>query len=236
LGDPVEVAREGSHIVVSATGLSPARQREIRDRVTSLPNTVVRFSEPAVSPPQATSPQSTSPDAAEANPRPAVSANQTRLEEQLGGHIQFEAFSSQLLDRNDAALSRVYALRRLSQQFPPDGERQLTSDEQRLLKSLAREHLQALNRDVRNVTALASPVLSSLGASVRQRPNRSGLGNWQTAVDNLFGSARQTDALIAALLGAAPPDQPVQSLAEQLLTVLAQLQGDVQQCDLLLTH
>jgi hypothetical protein len=231
LGDPVEVAREGSQIVVSGTGLSPARQREIRDRVTSLPNTIVRFSEPVTATPEA--PLTAAPDT---NPSTASPANQHRLEEQLGGHVQLESFSSQLLDRNDAAMTRVYALRRLAQQFPPDTERQLMPEEQRLLKNLAREHIQALSREVRNIEGLASPVLSPLGASVRPRPNHLEAANWQAAVDNLFGAARQTDSLIAALLGAAPPDRPVPYLAQQLLTALAQLQGDVQQCDLLLTH
>jgi hypothetical protein len=236
LGDPIEVAREGSHVVVSGAGLSPARQREIRDRVTSLPNTVVRFSEPVTATPEA--PLPAAPDA---NPSPAPPANpspanQRRLEEQLGGHVQFESFSSQLLDRNDAAMTRVYALRRLSQQFPADREHQLMADDQRLLKSLAREHIQALSREVRNIQGLASPVLLSLGASARPSPNRAEAANWQAAVADLFGAARQTDSLIAALLGAAPPDQPVPYLAKQLLTALAQLQGHVQQCDLLLTQ
>jgi hypothetical protein len=56
------------------------------------------------------------------------------------------------------------------------------------------------------------------------------------AVGNLFGSARQTDSLIAGLLGAAPLDRPIPYLAQQLLGALAQLQSDVQQCDLLLTR
>jgi hypothetical protein len=231
LGDPVEVAREGSHIVVSGTGLSTARQREIRDRVNSLPNTVVRFSDST-----AAAPQEPLADAPVTNPSTASHANQHRLEEQLGGHVQFESFSSQLLDRNDAAMTRVYALRRLAQQFPADLESQLKADERRLLKNLAREHIQALGREVRNIDGLALPVLESLGASIRPSPNRPVAADWQMAVDNLFGSARQTDSIIARVLGAAQPDQPVPYLAQQLLAALAQLQSDVQQCDLLLTR
>jgi hypothetical protein len=231
LGDPIEVAREGSHIVVSATGLSATRQRQIRERVTSLPNTVVRFSEST-----AAAPQEPLPEAPITNPSTASRVNRHRLEEQLGGHIQFESFSSQLLDRNDATMSRVYALRRLAQQFPADVEGQLRADEQRLLKNLAREHIQALGREVRNIDGLASPVLASLGTSIRPSPNRSAAADWQMAVGNLFGSARQTDSLIAGLLGAAPPDGPILYLAQQLLAALAQLQSDVQQCDLLLTR
>jgi hypothetical protein len=231
LGEPVEVAREGAHVVVSGTGVSAALQGQIRSALVAVPNVVVRFAEPAVAPVEPVSP--TGHDDATGAGAPRIPS---RLETQLGGRTQLESFSSQLLGRDEAAMARAYALRRLAQQFPAEAERQLSDGDLRLLKNLGREHVAALAREVTAIDRTASPVLASMGAAAAARPSRGDITTWQAAAENLFRSASQVETLLAALLGATTPDRPANNLAAQLTSSVAQLQADVQQCERLLTQ
>jgi hypothetical protein len=229
LGEPVEVARNGKYIVVGGAGVAPELQRQIRDALLSEPNVLLRFSEsaagPAAQPPQA---RDAAPlkSAAPAVPNP--------LEAQVGGRAQLEKLSTLLLDHDEAAMTRVYALRRLAEQFPPEAERQLSPEDQRLLKDMGRQHWDALAREAMAIDSLTSPLLAPLVAP----PGAIRLAtSWQAAAQNLFGSARQVEALLPAWLGVTVTDRDrpaPDDLPRQLSTALAQLQLDVQQCERLL--
>jgi hypothetical protein len=52
----------------------------------------------------------------------AGSPMEARLEKRLGGHAEFDRFSTHLLDLDDAAMKRVYALHNLAQKFSPEAE------------------------------------------------------------------------------------------------------------------
>jgi hypothetical protein len=231
LGEPVEVAREGAHVVVSGTGVSRSMQGQIRSALVAVPNVVVRFAEPAAAPVEPVSPAGNDDATGAGAPRIP-----SRLETQLGGRPQLESFSSQLLGRDEAAMARAYALRRLAQQFPAEAERQLRDGDLRLLKNLGREHVAALAREVTAIDRTASPVLASMGAAAPPRPSGNDAATWQAAAENLFRSASQVETLLAALLGATTPDRPANNLPAQLASSVAQLQADVQQCERLLTQ
>jgi hypothetical protein len=237
LGDPVEVAREGGRVIVRGAGLSPVLERQIREAFVSMPGVELRFSEPGATPstlPRIDTPQP-GPVATQAAPVP--SAAQNRLEQQLGGHAQFEIFSSQLLDHQEAAMARIYALRRLATQFPAAEESQLSPGDQRVLHDLAREHAEALSRELAAIQRFAGPVLASMGAS--DSPELPVVAQtWQSAAEDLFGAGRQVDSLIAALIGAAAPEPGAQAggTSQSLFIALAQLRLSVQQCEQLLTH
>jgi hypothetical protein len=224
LGDPVEVARNGAYVVVGGTGVAPELQRQIREALVAEPKVLLRFSDPRAAPPapaRDSTPVKT--------PAPSVPGP---LEAQLGGRAQLERLSAQLLDHDEAAMTRVYALRRLAEQFPPEAEHQLSPEDQRLLKDLGRQHVAALARESAAIDGLAFPLLAAHGAAP---PATS--ASWQTAVQNLFAAARQVETLLPVWLGATAPDRdstPALDLPSQLSTALAQLQSDVQQCELIL--
>ncbi len=228
LGEPVEVTRQDSRIVVSGTGVSPELQNRIRTALTSVPHVLVRFSDPDL--PAQPAVADNNPAATAASP-----AVPNRLETQLGGRSQLESFSSELLQHNEAAMTRAYALRRLAQQFPSAAETQLTPEERRLLRNLAREHLAAMVREIAAIDRTASPVLQALGGAASP-PARTDLSTWQAAAAPLFASARAVETLLAALLGAAAPDLPANTLPSRLSGAVAQLQADMQQCERLLTQ
>jgi hypothetical protein len=236
LGDPVEVAREGGRVIVRGVGLSPVLERQIREAFVSMPDVELRFPEPggpSTLPPRDMPPQGT----AATPPPPVPSPAQNRLEERLGGHAQFEIFSSQLLDHQEAAMARVYTLRRLATQFPAVDEGQLSDGEQRLLHDLARQHVQALSRELAAIQRLAGPVLASMEASASPG-SRAAVQTWQATAEDLLGAGRQVDSLIAAWIGAAasePVSQPGNT-SQALFIALAQLRLTVQQCEQLLAH
>jgi hypothetical protein len=228
LGDPVEVARNGPYVVVGGTGVAPELQRQIREALVSEPNVLLRFSDPAPASPAPARDSTPLKSAAPGVPGP--------LEAQLGGRAQLERLSTQLLDHDEAAMARVYALRRLAEQFPPDAEHQLSSDEQQLLRDLGRQHVAALARETAAIDGLAFPLLAAHGAAPQGSPGV-GVSSWQTATQNLFASARQVETLLPAWLGVTAADRdsaPAADLPQQLSTALAQLQSDVQQCERLL--
>ncbi len=235
LGDPVEVAREGERVVVRGAGVSPVRERQIRAALVALPNVEVQFPEAGTLP--APSPTETP---AAPQPAPVPTALQNRLEAQLGGHTQFEGFSAQLLDHQEAVMARIYALRRLATEFPADTESQMSADNQVLLRSLAREHVAAMSREIAAIRGAAGPVLQALSGQ-RQSPGAEAQAkqgtNWQAAAQEVFASGRQVDSLLATLLGASAPDPGATvDLPAAFLNALAQLQASVQQCELLLMH
>jgi hypothetical protein len=160
------------------------------------------------------------------------------MEAQLGGHTQFQGFSTQLLDYQEAAMARIFALRRLATEFPANDEGQLSPDNQMLLRTLAREHVKALARDIAAIRGAAAPVLQPLGGNPRETAEASPSGtDWQMAAETLFTSGRQVDSLLAALLGASAPEPgQADDLPRAFLSALAQLQASVQQCELLLTR
>jgi len=227
LGEPVEVVRDGASVVVSGAGLSQEIQNRIREALSELPHVVLRFSEAGTVPLEAST------------ARPEVSSPQatgvpSRLAEQLGGRAQFENFSSQLLDRIDAAMTRVYALRRLAREFPVTAERQLTAAERALLYQMGREHVVAVRREVGALHGTLAPALTVLGAPEAQVAAGSSAASWQESAEDLFRSGRQVETLLAALVGAATSDLPAAGLPQQLAARLALLQHNVQQCERLL--
>lgn len=242
LGDPVEVAREGKRVVVRGTGVSPARQQEIRQALVSLPNIDVQFPNPAPNAvpaaPESVPESVNAPPAAPQSPAPP-SPMQNRLEAQLGGHGQFETFSSQLLDRQEAAMARIYALHRLATEFPADAEGQLSAGNQQLLRDLARQHLEAMARELAAIRRITAPVLRPMlnGPAVDAAPHPDDSPTWQAAAGNLFASGKQVDSLLAGVLGlAASDDAQRPELPRTFLTALAQVQVSVQQCERLLVH
>jgi hypothetical protein len=232
LGEPVEVARSGAYVVVGGTGVAPGMQRQIREALVAEPNVLLRFTEPVTAPPVS------SPPARDATLLKGSPGVPSALEAQVGGRAQLEALSTQLLDRDEAAMARVYALRRLAEQFPAEAERQLSPGDQQVLKDLGRQHVAALAREAAAVTGLASPLLSP--SAFPEAGQITDAASWQRATQNLFASARQVETLLPAWLGVTAPDRdtaparPANDLPRQLSTALAQFQIDVQQCERLL--
>jgi hypothetical protein len=192
---------------------------------------VLRFDDPAF-------PASAPPVLPEPATRDAAgtekSTHAARIEERLGGRPQFERFSSSVLDWTDAAMTRAYALRRLAQQFPPEAENQMSADDRRTLRKLAREHLTAFMKETQRVSSTVVPVLKGMGNSMAQIDVHGQPVSWQAASEDLLNAASRTETLLAVTLGMAPAENPAANTPGQLLIGLAQISNQADACQRLL--
>ena len=232
LGDPIDVNRQGRDVVVSGTGVPHQHQQQLHTLLDRLPHVVVRFNDPSL--------PASNPPAQEPATRDAAGPEEpkypARLEARLGGRPQFERFSGQILDWTDSAMTRVYALHRLAQQFPPDAEAEMRPEERRTLRSLGSEHAAALAKELQKIARTVNPVLAGPGADPGPA-TPSASNSWQLATGDLFATGRRVETLLAEVLGvssgaaANSPDS-----ASQLLTALAQFTQENEQCLRLLSY
>jgi hypothetical protein len=223
LGDPVEVSRNGSEVVVSGVGIDPARQREIQNALTAQPRVVVRFSESAPSNVRPTRSSADTPLSADGQQLPS------RIAAQVGGRANFEQLASQVLDLSEPMMSRAYALRRLAELFPSDVESQLSAQDRQLLRRLRQEHTAALRQQAAELNRMLKPVLPAHGGAAPGRIISSGA--WQSATEDLFQTARRVEKLLAVMFAAAPGESADDQVPAQLLSNLTELRAKLEGYD-----
>jgi hypothetical protein len=225
LGDPVEVSRSGSEVLVRGVGIAAERQQEIKNAIGSKPHVVVRFSD---SPPAKVPEQPIPPN--DSTAAGDVRQLQTRLAEQLGGRANMEQLAAQVLDSSELLMARAYALRRLAEQFPVATEQELSATDKQLLRRLRAEHSAALRQQATEIDHDLRPILSAVNPATvngdTATPNN-GIPSqpWQAATEDLFQSARRLDKLLGVMFGAAPSEIPAGQIPAQLKTSLAQLRA-----------
>jgi hypothetical protein len=218
LGDPLEVKRDSSQIVVSGVGIAPERRQQIQQALNALPNVAVRFTDSDSSPQPSLSEKPASTD---------IPQVQARIAEQMGGRARFDQIAAQALDLSEPLMAHAYALRRLAEKFP--AETNLNPQDLATLRRLQRDHVSALREQTRELEQILKPVLKS----VPEGP-ASGLSETNAAED-LFQSARRVEKLLAIMFGAAPSDDSASSdLPAQLLSAVTQLRAKVEAYDHLL--
>lgn len=221
LGDPVDVTRSGAEILVTGTGLAPERQQEIRQELAALPRVSLRLSSEQAGAVPALDDRSQS----RISVSPGNGPLQTAMENRLGGRAAFEQFADHIFDTTDAYMSRAHALRRLAQRFPPDVELQMTDRERQLLEQIRLEHAQAL---LDNVAGVEDRIRSALGITLDDGPPVKASPQWQDETEQLFAEARQSEAMLVSLLGAAPDQVQSPQLPAQVAAALAQLRKRVE--------
>jgi hypothetical protein len=225
LGDPVEVTRDGGRLLVSGVGIRPERQQQIHHALDGLPDVAVRFEEPA--------PAGTPEGAAVPPVAPPVEKSggfQSRVEQQLGGRAEFERFSAQLLDFQEGAMARAYALRALAQRFPGGSTEDLSQQDRRVLRDLALAHATVLAKDVQILQRTLAPVLAALGGVPAQGRPASAPSAWQSAAEDLFRASRRVDVLLSVMLGVTSGDSPNERLPSDLLSAIADMRSSLDDC------
>jgi Putative zinc-finger len=225
LGELQDVTLADGKVVVSGPGsIPPQRQNEIRASVASLPHVAVEFTSVAPVSVPATSAPATAPTTGA-----AATPMESRLEKQLGGHAEFDRFSTQLLDLDDAAMKQVYALHNLVQKFSPEQEAKLSPQDLTVLHELSRKHAGALAEKLDGMEKMLAPTLTSLGgtAPTSHPPTHS---NWQPAADDVFRSARRVEVLISQVLGMTQASAPANTLPSDLLAAMNELRANLADC------
>ncbi len=219
LGDPLEISRADGRVVVAGTGIPDARQREIRRALEGVAPVTVRFAEAPEAPAVAAA------EVPAASVRPGVL--QFRFEQQLGGRAEFARFSARVLDWNESAMSRAYALRTLAQRFPQTEA--MGPEDRETLRDLARAHLEVLTANVIDIQRTLAPVLVSLGGTTVQGRPVTQAGAWQDSAAAVLESARRMDRLLTAVLGATPESGNSGRLPTDLMAAISELRGALEQ-------
>jgi len=230
LGEQVEVREVEGRLVVNGVGIPAERQRQIQAALEKFPDVTVEFSQPVA--PPAGNPAAAEPVAPPAqNPAADIAA---RVERQLGGHPQFQRFSTQMLDENDAAMAQAYALRRLAQRFPASTEASFRTADRQALRAIARQNAAALAAVASKMDAALEPVLLALGGQVSSAPTASA-NAWQPEAEDLLLTAQRVERRLSVMLGAAPSDGTAFSPSD-FLADLRHLQDDIAYCQRLLAQ
>ena len=224
LGELEDVSLSGGKVVVTAPGLPARRQSEIREAVANLPHVALEFTSVApVSVPSAV--------AAAKGPTAGgtTSPIATRLEKHLGSHAEFDRFSTQLLDLEDAAMKQVFAVRNLAHKFSPEDEKRLGADDLKLLHELSRKHTAVLAEAVGSMETVLLPTLSSLGGTAAS-VHSAGHANWQSAAEDVYRSGRQVEELMSQMLGVAQGKASSNVLPSDLMAAMNELRANLDDC------
>jgi hypothetical protein len=222
LGSSVEVSLSGGKVMVGGVGVAPEVQQRVHQQLDSLPNVSVQFSEP----------RTISADAVDGTTTSGSTAAdaQTRLEERLGGHAEFQRFRDAVLKSNENVMDRAYALRTLARTFPVAVESGLSSTDRRMLRDMLRDHLSHLSKQVSEVQSLLQPSLSALGASVQARGVSEGTV-WQSSVEDVIRASKLVEVRLSVLLGVTPAQNSTSTqLPSDVLTALADLRAQTEHC------
>jgi hypothetical protein len=225
LGDPVEVSRSGESVRVSGVGLAPERQQAIHKQLDGLPRVTIDFTNPEVS-------AGSSPAGGTEPPvgNPAPGKVQARMEQQLGGHAEFERFSAKMIERDEALMARAYALSALAQRFSADTEAGLGEPDRKVLRQMARQHLGVLEGEAAAMQRVLAPVLVAVGGNAVRARSAADRSSWQSAAEDLGRTARRVDELLPVALGAAPAKGPTEAVPSELLSALANVEALAEQC------
>jgi len=225
LGDPVDVTlANGKVLVTGGEGIPSRRQDQIRASLANLPRVEVEFSPASTT---AVPPET----AVAAGPGGAASSPmQARLEKHLGGHAEFDRFSTQVLDLDEAAMQRVYSLRRLAQKISPQDEALLNSRDLDLLHELTRKHTAVLAEKVGTMERILVPTLSSLGGTAVSVHPAGSHTAWQPAAEDVYRSARRVEVLVSQMLGMTAGKASTGALPSDLMSALQELRGNLDDC------
>lgn len=192
LGDPIDVARDDEHgvLTVKGVGIAPARQQQIRDAVRDIPGVVIDLTD---SHPVETysAPQAASPDTVASR-----SPVQDELESRLGAGDRVERFVDLVVAESESALGRAHALRKLATRFPPDVERELAPPEYRLLAELRSRHILRLSSLADSIEKRMSDAFGSL-----PHPERAACGStWQECSAAALSASQKLDTTLNSAL------------------------------------
>jgi len=225
VGELEDVTLTDGKVLVRGPGSIPQqRQEEIRSSLAKLPHVEVEFT--------SLPPVSALSEVAAVNGSAAGAAGspmEARLEKRLGGHAEFDRFSTQLLDLDDAAMKRVYALHNLAQKFSPEAEAKLRAQDLSLLHELSRKHTAVLAEKVGEMEKMLIPTLSSLGGTAASVPV-TGHMSWQSATDDVYRSGRRMEVLISQMLGMTQGKASANALPSDLMAALGELRADLDDC------
>ena len=204
LGEPVEVVRESTGIVVTGTALSASRRQQLTAVLSTIPGVSIRWEDTRIA---------RNPSRPNANFDAGRLPWQAELEAALGGKAALERTSNDLLDLSDAVTARANALKKLTDQFASSS---LKSDEQAKIDSIKADHQRELKSAVETLARRAGPVFEKLGVAVDPQASAQG---------TVLQAAQKTDQLLNILFAGAGTNRSLSQTVEELKVSMANLKA-----------
>ena len=208
LGDPLEISRSASQVAVKGVGIDPRRRTQIEQALRGLPNVTVEFATERA--PGGGAPPSTGHLAVKSSRSPL----EPLLEQRLGNRAAIEQFTNEIIDRDEQILARAHAIQRLAARFP-DPAASLTAPDLSSYRALQRNHAQALLQLQRELARVLQPITSTVTAAPSGK---------SATPATLLQAARQLEASLSSLLGAASFSGDTSALPERIGAELAALE------------
>jgi hypothetical protein len=187
----VEINPSKQRVLITGSGLSADRQRQIREALATFPNTALQFAsgQPAVTGKESGNPHFTSDDAAPLR---------RDLEEQAGGAQRLQELTDQALDASSTILAQAHTLHQLSQKFPSSVSAGFGPQEQETLLAMRRRHAVAIRQ-------AAIELKTSLGTMLGQPISKAetpsqGAASWEVGAARLYERAQALDSSLDRIL------------------------------------
>lgn len=194
LSEPIEVSISGegpgARIAIHAAGAAPGRQQQLTQMFGADPD--VHLDLDARPGALGDSPLAFAAGAGlRSEPDPQVI-------EFLGGAEPAENFTQAILRADAPVLARLYALRRIAEQWPPGAEAALSADGRAQLRTMVEDHGRALDSAIPELRRLVAPLLQKFCAPATAAATAPSA--WRASSAAALQAARRTDRLLRVLL------------------------------------
>jgi len=203
LGDPIEITRNAGTVHVTATGLSPAKEQQVRQALAGLDAVTLQFAEPVA---EHLRPNGT--------PKAAVAA---AVRSEAGRRLGEETIE-QILDDSEAIMARAFAIRALARRFPTDAQAQLSAAGRGVLAGIRDEHTSILAARLDDLKSHLAPILP---ASTPSAPLPA--SNWQDSGERILAAAQHVDDVLNRMLAGSGESSSPSELAAAIRQLGAEL-------------
>jgi hypothetical protein len=216
--EPLEVSLDSDHrhVVVTGTGLSAERRKQVETALAMLPKTVLHFS--SSQPLESQTPM---------QPGNAAGARETnatfkKLQDWAGGIRQLQTITDNAIDTSNALFAHAHALRVLAHEFPPQVESELSAASTGTLLTLRQRQVGAMTYALHQLKEQLKPLLAD-GTSAKG--DNGNVANWQDGAESLYDSTRNLDQQVSRLLSGSYPEQAGEQMLKQLPVELSRAEA-----------
>jgi hypothetical protein len=207
LGEPVEVvpAAKGA-VAVVCRQIGQQREAEIRAAMAGLAGVSV-LTEPA--------PEGSGRRSRSVMPVGGANAAETVLTAAMGSRSAYDSLANEILEIDDALLSRAHAIDNMEERFPPARRAALDAADQAALERIVGDHLRAAREQGQRLALLLATIPGALGVS----------GGPETPVptSSLLAAAQRMDRIVGVIFGSSPSSLTVREMGMELKAAKAQL-------------
>jgi hypothetical protein len=188
LGEPIDVRREGGSVLVNVTGLTAARQSDVKAALSGLPSVKLQFAELSHREDNQ-QPRRPAPQVDTANPL------FSELQDKLQNGVTLADVEEQLTDSTENLIARAYALRSLARRFPSATIAHWTAADNLELNGLVQDHARAMATCTQTVERLLKPLLPPVSASPAAN------STWDELAQAVLAESRRLDEALNAPTG-----------------------------------